>query len=361
MYRTHKIRIYPNLKQEEILRKDVGGVRFVYNWVLEHWKQWLLDKKNGVRKDSPNWLKLYHLWMENRPEWAKTIPSGATFYAIKDVNTAYTNHFKHGNGWPKFKKKGVSRDAFRETYQRCWIRDDNKHIHINGIKRDIRMAEPLRYQGKIVSYCVSCLSGKWYVSVKVEVDDSRSAPKSICGVDVGMKTPAICSDGTILKLPTENLKKLDRRLRLSQRRWSRSQKDSNRRRKALVRSQRIQARINSIRRDAVHKFTSTVCKNHATVVIEDLYAAGMHHGPRNVRKGMQRSCMSEVLYQIGYKALNCVKADRWYPSSQLCSSCGSRQKMKLTDRVYTCPHCGKSFDRDLNAAINLSKYPGSQG
>ena len=197
--------------------------------------------------------------------------------------------------------------------------------------------------------------------MQVEVPDTRTAPDSTVGVDVGMKTPAVCSDGTTLTLPAKQLQRLDRRLRKAQRRYSRRQKGSRRRAKALRRKQRIQERINHIRGDAIHKFTSAVCKNHATVVIEDLNAAGMHHGPKNIRSGMQRSCMSEVLRQLKSKALHCIEADRWYPSTQLCSNCGARHKMELTARTYKCPHCGLSLDRDLNAAINLSKYPGSQG
>lgn len=176
-----------------------------------------------------------------------------------------------------------------------------------------------------------------------------------------MKTPAVCSDGATLTLPTERLQHLDRRLRKSQRRCSRRKKGSRRRLKALRRKQRIQERINHVRGDAINKFTSAVCKNHATVVIEDLNAEGMHHGPKNIRSGMQRSCMAEVLRQLGYKAINLVVADRWFPSTQLCSNCGARKKMALTERTYNCPNCGLSIDRDMNAAINLSKYPGSLG
>lgn len=361
MQRAHKIRIYPNAEQAKILRQHVGGARFVYNWGLAAWKQWVEDKKNGVRGDNPNWIKLYHKWMSERPEWARSIPSNAMTYALKHLNTAYSNHFKLGRGWPKFKKKGV-RDAFKTASDKCTIRKDGKHVHIVGVKTDVRMAEPLRYTGHINSFCVSVTGDKWYMSVQVETEDTRTAPDSTVGVDVGMKTPAVCSDGTTLTLPTDKLRRLERRRRKAERRFSKCKKGSRRRYKALRRKQRIQERINHIRGDAIHKFTSAVCKNHATVVIEDLNAAGMHrNGYRNIRKGMQRSCMSEVLRQLSYKAINLVVADRWYPSTQLCSNCGARQKMELTERVYNCPHCGLSLDRDLNAAMNLSKYPGSQG
>ena len=360
MQRSHRIRIYPNAEQAKILRQHVGGVRFVYNWALEHWKQWAEDKKNGVRSDNPNWIKLYHKWMTERPEWAKSIPSNAMTYSLKHLNAAYSNHFKLGKGWPKFKKKGV-RDSFKTTASTCSIRDDGLSVHIVGVNNDIRMAERLRFSGRTRSFCVSHVAGKWYMSVQVETEDTRTAPDSTVGVDVGMKTPAVCSDGTALTLPNEQLQRLDRRLRKAQRRYSRRKKGSHRRYKALRRKQRIQERINNIRLDRIHKFTSAVCKNHATVVIEDLNVAGTHNGPKSIRSRMKGSCMAEVLRQLKYKALHCIEADRWYPSTQLCSTCGARQKMELTERVYNCPHCGLSLDRDLNAAINLSKYPGSQG
>ena len=360
MQRSHKIRIYPNAEQAKILRQHVGGARFVYNWGLAVWKRWAEDKKNGVRDDNPNWIKLYHKWMSERPEWGVSIPADALKYALKHLNTAYANHFKFGRGLPKFKKKGV-RDAFKTASDKCTIRKDGTHVHIVGVKTDICMAEELRFKGKINSYCVSVVGGRWYMSVQVETEDTRTAPDSTVGVDVGMKTPAVCSDGTPLPLPAEKLRRLDMRLRKAQRRYSRRQKGSRRRCKALRRKQRIQERINHIRLDRIHKFTSVVCKNHATVVIEDLHAAWMHRGPKNIRSGMQRSCMSEILRQLSYKAINLVVADRWYPSTQLCSDCGARKKMELTERVYNCPHCGLSLDRDLNAAVNLSKYPGSQG
>lgn len=333
----------------------------MYNWALAEWKKWADEKKQGVREDSPNWIKLSKRWTVERPEWAVKLPRCAVAFALKSVNVAFTNHFKNGKGWPKFKKRGCCNDSFYADNAHASIRPDGKHIHIPGIKKDIRMAEPLRFAGKVMAYTVSCYAGKWYVSVRVEIEDLRSAPDSTVGVDVGMKTPAVCSDGTTLTLPFERLRKLEKRLKRSQRVVARRQRLSRRRARALRRKQRIQDKINNIRQDCIHKFTSTVCKNHATVVVEDLNMVGMHRGPKNVRSGMQRSCMNEILRQIQYKAVSLVQADRWYPSTQLCSNCGHRQKIKLTQRTYVCPECGMSLDRDLNAAINLSKYPGSLG
>lgn len=361
MIRAHKIRIYPTPSQEQVLRQHVGGARFVYNWALERWKKWADDKKNGLCEDNPNWVKLSRIWTNERPEWATSVTRTAVTYAIKSVNVAYTNHFRNGAGWPKFKKRGVCRDSFHLGADKCSVRPDGFHIRIPLVKKDVKMSEAPRFKGKVLGYTISACGGRWYVSIQMDVEDGRVAPDSTCGVDVGMKSAAVCSDGTVCKLPAEKLKRLEKRLRRSQRRLSRAQKASRRRLKALRRKQRVQQRINDIRRDAINKFTSAVCKNHGTVVVEDLMLTGMHNGPKNIRSGMQRSCMMETLRQLGYKAINLMVADRWFPSSQLCSSCGHRQKLTLNQRVYRCPECGARIDRDLNAAINLSKYPGSLG
>ena len=361
MNRAHKTRIYPNREQAAILLQQVGGARFAYNWALERWNKWYDEKNAGLRSDSPNWMKLSKLWTAERPEWAKSITRTAVTYEIKGVSVSYTNHYRLGFGKPKFKKRGKCKDAFHLAGDKCFVRSDLRHIRIPMIRDDIRMAEKLRLKGKILSFTVSTTAGRWYVSVQMSVADTRTASASVAGVDVGMKSPAVCSDSTELTLPVEKLSRLDRRIRRGQRRWSRTKKNSHRRAKALLRLQRIREKRNNIRRDAIHKFTSAVCKNHATVVVEDLKVRGLTKCPKHIRACMSNSCMNLVLRQIRYKAINLVVADKWYPSTQLCHVCGHRHKMGLDERVYNCPSCGLSMDRDLNAAINLSKYPGSQG
>lgn len=361
VFRAHKIRIYPTPEQEQILRQQVGGARFVYNWALERWKKWVDDKKNGLCKDNPNWIKLSRIWTREKPDWATSVTRTAVTYAIKSVNQAYTNHFKNGASWPKFKKKGTCRDSFHLGADKCSVRECGTLIKIPLVKSDVKMSELPRFDGKILGFTISSCGGRWYVSILMDIKDTRSAQASVCGVDVGMKYAAVCSDGTVFNLPSNRIKRLEKNLRRSQRKISRTQKTSMRRLRALRKKQRVQQRINDIRRDAIHKFTSAVCKNHATVVVEDLTLKGMHCGPKNIRSGMQKSCMYETLRQLRYKAINLVVSDRWFPSTQLCSSCGRRQKLTLEQRVYKCPECGLSIDRDLNAAINLSKYPGSLG
>ena len=361
MERTHKIKLYPTKQQAQVLAGWAGAARFVYNWGLDRWTKEYEEYKAGKRDRAPNWVSLSREWTQNRPEWAKDIPRSIVAYALKNLNNAFLRVIKKTGGYPKFKKRGYCREAF-------WLKTEairgfnGKRIRL-PYKMRIRTAEELRFQGKIQKYSIVHEAGDWFVLVSVSMGSpERILTGSTCGVDVGMKTPAVCSDDTKLVLPEVKLRKLEKTKRRHQRIVSRRKRSSNRRKKALLRVQKIQVKINNIRLDCIHKFTTSVCKNHDTVVIEDLNLTGLHQVPiKNIRSGMVRSCMYEIRRQLEYKAFHIVKADKWYPSTQLCSNCGSRQKLTLDQRIYKCPHCGLELDRDLNAAINLSHYPGSPG
>ena len=195
------------------------------------------------------------------------------------------------------------------------------------------------------------------MSIHISNDEVKiTSPKTVCGIDVGLKVPATASDGTTLQIPGQ-LKALHSKLKREQRRLARKQPRSRNRDNQLIRKQRVELRIGDIRRDVTHKFTTQVCKNHATVVIEDLSIEPMKRTSqfKSFRQAFQQSMMSEVLRQLEYKAQTVKKAPKYYPSSQLCSACGARMDMPVDVRTYRCEHCGAVIDRDLNAAINLMK------
>ena len=218
------------------------------------------------------------------------------------------------------------------------------------------MPERLRYEDeKVVSTTVKHQADGWYVIIRVELEEERRTDRdSFVGVDVGCTTLAIASDGTTCDSPGK-LKDLERQLRRKQRLLARKQKGSNNREKARLKVARTWQRINNIKQDTVHKFTATVAKNHGTVCIETLDIRGMKKGDNKyVRKGVQASCMSEILRQLKYKCNNFIEVDRFYPSSKTCSNCGYiNAELTLSDRTYHCPSCGYTINRDLNAALNL--------
>lgn len=353
--RSHKIRMIPTKAQENILRQTVGTVRYAYNWALRTWEQQYQEFKEGNCEEKPSAYSLCSRWTKEKPEWAALTGRVSQQRAILDVGTAFTNFWKHGAGHPKPKKKGKCRDSFYVSNTHAKIKNGRITIPLAG---KIRLAENLRFAGKIESYTVSHYAGQWHVSVQMEIEDNRLAEEGVAGVDVGMLNPAVASDGSELKLSTK-LPNLQWKLKKSQKRLSRKKFASSNHKKQKLRKQKIQLRINNLRNDAIHKFTSNLAKNHSKIGVETLSIAGMHKSPiKNIRAGFQRSCMAEVLRQLHYKAVECIEAPRSFPSTQLCSACGSRQKMAIQVRTYICPTCQSAIPRDLNAAINLKNYVG---
>ena len=209
-------------------------------------------------------------------------------------------------------------------------------------------------------------AGNWFlvatVDTNADVKPLCSNPDSIVGIDVGLQHPAVASDGTVLELPTEKLDKLEARIKRYQKALARSKRNSKRSYKTLIKKQKTQQKINNIRKDAAHKFTTAIAKNHGVAVVEDLDVKGMiEKAPaKAVRRAFNKSLMDLIHFQLSYKCQRLVKANRYYRSSKLCSHCGHKKEdLKIADRVYTCEACGLVLDRDLNAALNLMRYEDS--
>lgn len=220
------------------------------------------------------------------------------------------------------------------------------------------MAESLRFDDyKINSYVISKKAGNWYVSIQCEIaDDTRTESTSVVGVDVGCKHWAVASDGTVCKSPS-SLKDYERQLKRKQRLLARRQKGSNRRAKAKLQVQKAYQKIQNTKLDTIHKFTSTIAKNHGLVVVEDLNIESMKESDNKcIRKGVQNSAMSEIIRQLKYKCNNHLVVDRFFPSSKTCSNCGNvKNDLTLSDRTYHCDSCHTTIDRDMNAALNLQR------
>ena len=354
MNRAHKIRIYPTKEQEVHLYKTAGTSRYVYNWALAEWKSMYDAFDKGLSTEKPSAFKLDARWTKERPAWATEVARCSQTRSIMDVGTAFQNLWKGRAAYPKFHKKG-RKDSFYVTNQQAYI--EGSRISLPKIGK-VRLAEPLRYQGKIMSYVVSTYAGQWFVSVQVELaSDAKprcEAPQSSVGIDVGLSHIAVASDGTTLDMP-KSLKRLDEHLKALQRKLSKKAKRSRNRSKALRRKQKVQRRIDNIRQDAVHKFTHTITKNHGIVVTENLNIHGMMQtGQKSLRRSLAHSLMGEVIRQVAYKAQKHVMVDRFFPSSKRCSNCGFvKASLELSERTYRCEACGLVIDRDYNASLNL--------
>jgi len=277
--------------------------------------------------------------------------------AVIDLGKAFNNFFKVKTAkYPTFHKKGRN-DSFRLDNSKFSILDDS-HIRIAKLKIPLRICEPFRFDGKLLSCAISRKADKWFASICVEIEVSEPAKRepSIVGVDLGIKTLAVLSDGSEVPNVKAHQAKMARLRRLNKS-LSRKQKGSNNWKKAVVRLGRLHMQIANIRKDALHKLTSQLVRDYSVVVIEDLNVKGMSKNRRLARSILDAGFGSfRTMLEYKAKAAGTVIgiANRFFPSSKTCSGCGQVHDMPLSKRTMACD-CGLTIDRDLNAAINLKK------
>ncbi len=357
---AHKIALDPNNVQATYFTRAAGTARFAYNWALAEWQRqyeaWRAD--NSLPKPSEAALrrKLNAIKRERFP-WMLEVTKTAPQIAIIQLGEAFRNFFAGRAKYPKFRKKGVH-DRFTLTNDK--FRIDGSRIRIPKLGW-VRMRESLRFTGKIMSATVSRVADRWFVSITVDTEDPprrQAENQGAVGVDLGVAALATLSTGEIIQGPRPH-KALLERLRRFSRSLSRKQKGSANRAKAKVRLARLHARIANIRQDALHKLTSNLTRRFDVICIEDLNVRGMMANKKLARH-IADIGMYEVKRQLQYKAAlygaKIIVADRWFPSSKICSECGAiAEKMPLAVREWTCD-CGAHHARDINAAKNLLKY-----
>lgn len=279
---------------------------------------------------------------------------------------------------PRFKKKGRCRDKFYLANDK--FRLEGMTAVLPKIGR-VKLHEALRWPGKIMGASISREVEHWYLSVQVDVPEDvaclRRTGDGEVGVDLGITAAATMNTGEKIMAPRP-LKAAMRRLRIRSRRQSRKLEASkkaagiagripkgtrlpvSKNRTCGARAlARLHARIAHVRKDFTHKLTTRLCRENQTVVIEDLNVSGMLTNHRLAR-AISDVGFYEIRRQLEYKALRygtkLIVADRWYPSSKLCSGCGEHNAgLALRDRIWTCAGCGTHHDRDVNAAINLQR------
>ena len=359
MILAHKIALKLNNKQKTYCSKAAGVARFSYNWALAEWKRQYEAHRLNPTLPKPSEAALRRQLNKVKKEqfpWMLEVTKNAPQMAIMQLGDAFKRFFKKLTCYPVFRKKGVH-DRFTLT---------NDQFHVDGSRVRIphigwvRMREALRFTGKIVSATVSRQAETWFISIAVEATDLSHLPKAenqgVVGVDLGVSTLAMLSTGEAIEGPKAHTKKIKQLKRLS-RALSRKQKGSNNRAKARKRLAKLHARISHIRSDAIHQLTTKLTSNFHTMVIEDLNVKGMIQN-RRLSRAISDLGLYEFRRQLEYKAHmrgSIVKvADRWYPSSKLCSCCGYKmESLPLAIRRWKCPVCQSEHDRDHNAAINL--------
>lgn len=362
-YKSYKIRCYPNNTQITLFRKNCGAARWAYNFALER-KQVALRSKAPI----PNAIKLSKELNQIKGTpilpWAYEVSCRSFQEALFDCDKAFKNFFdkckkkvKGKKGFPKFKSKKNDKQSFTLKEN---INVQNNICRLPKIGT-VRLAQVnyLPENIKIMSATISSRAGKWFVSflVKQEIEQLTKNDK-VVGVDLGIKTLATCSDGKTYANPralVKNLKKLKRK----QRQLARKQKGSRNREKARLRLAKLHCHIANIRKDCLHKATTSIVSENQTIVLESLNVNNMMKNHR-LAQAISDVGFYEFRRQIEYKARWYGRqvnfADTFYPSSKLCSKCGwKHDNLTLSDRLFKCRSCNQEIDRDLNAAINLKK------
>mgnify|MGYP001117037795 CR=1 FL=1 len=357
--RAYKTELNPNNKQKSFFAGSCGMARFIYNWALNYWieEHERGEKRTGWMKLNTELTKLKQLeyqWMYNYSNWIRV-------YAIKQCDEAYQNFFrriKQGKkpGFPKFKSKKRSKASFTinggvinisETDIRLpkigWVRlKEHGYIPVNP--------------DKICYVTISEKNGRWYISVTVnETIPDEQTTKNIIGIDLGIKTLAVTSDGVYYENPKE-LYKAEKRLKRLDRWLSRKKRGSSNYQKAKLLRAKAYEKVKRIRKHMLNEITTELAKTKSILSVEDLNVSGMmsnHH----LAKAISDVSFSEFRHQLEYKCAwygsELFVVDHWFASSKTCSNCGAiNRDLKLSNRIYKCD-CGLEMDRDLNAAINL--------
>ena len=375
-----KVALDPSPTQERLLLSHAGASRFAYNAGLAHIKE-ALDA--GAK---PEW-SLYGLrrwWNSNKD--ALAVGEDGVIWWTENSKEAYSSGLealakglsnwsksrkgvRKGRrvGFPRFKAKDHATPRFAYTTG-CFglIQGDPKALRLPRIGRVHCMEDMTARVGdaRVLRMAVSRRAGRWYASLTVEREDkpvTKPPQGGTVGIDLGIKTLATLSDGTVIENP-RYLRKSERRLKKAQKALSRKVKGSRRRTKARAKVARIHAHVANQRQDAIHKATTWLAGTYSEICIEDLHVAGMVKNHR-LAKAVSDASFGEFRRQLEYKTARTGArlhiVDRWYPSSKTCSRCGRvKAKLSLNERVYRCDGCGLSIDRDLNAAINI-KVAGS--
>lgn len=350
MQRAFRTKLKLNHKQKTLMAQHAGYSRWVWNWALNLWNE---AKKVGLKPSVNKLKKFYTNHVKRLYPWMKTLSSRVYQFAFMDLGEAINRFFKGVAQHPKFKKKG-SNECF--TLDNC-----GKVMQFCGRRLKLPFIgwvstyEPLP-EIKTKRVTISRVADCWYISVAYKFTPQPTQKSRVyLGVDVGVKVLATCSDGTVFENPRAYKKRLQKLARL-QRELCRRKIGSANRNKTKLKLAKIHSDIANIRSDAIHKLTSWLCKNHAVIGLEDLNVCGMMKNHK-LAGAVADSSFYEIRRQAEYKAQwydsKLVFADRFYPSSKTCSSCGHIQEMPLKERVFHCEACGILIDRDLNASLNL--------
>jgi putative transposase len=361
MLNAIKVKLYPSDDQITYINKLLGCSRFVYNKCLNYKiNEYQSNKKSTNFGETGKFLTSLKLEFE----WIKESHSKVLQQQLINLDRAYKNFFKQGNGFPKFKSKHEKQscrfpaDAISGVKgNRINIINTLKSIHYKCSRNDEKYLN--NNQSEIKSATLSrnkC--GDYYFSILIDRQNKtlKKAKNDLIGLDLGIKDFIITSEG----LKFENLKSKrnnQKMLARLQRSLSRKANKSYNKEKARIRLAKTYNKLNNIKEYYLHSITNQLLSENQTIVIEDLNVNGMlknHKLAKSIQELSLNRFKMMLMYKAGWYGREVIQVGRWFPSSKLCSCCGyKKDDLTLKDRTWWCPECDSLHDRDINAAINI--------
>lgn len=367
MLKAIKIRLYPNKTQESKLNSLLGSYRFVYNQCLAYKKsRYENEKLNTNLSDLGHY---FHQDLRNKYEWLTEHNTKVLKQSIINLEQAYTNFFKQGKGFPKFKSKhdeqkvrfpqeAVASKTFDEESSRLNLTKTIRELKFECSDRDKNYLYVNKEKIKSVTITKK-KCGHFYATILIDGDLLRNitpATDKSVGIDLGIKSLLTLSDGTSIENP-KWIRNNEKQLKKLQKQLLKKQKGSNNRNKLRIRLAKKHEQIKNQKQDFLHNITTKIINENQIIILEDLNVSGMMKNHK-LAKSIQELGLYEMRRQLEYKSFwygrELIFVDRFFPSSKTCSCCGwKNNNLKLSDREFICEECGLIIDRDENAAINI--------
>lgn len=354
MNKAYKFRIYPNKKQCEMLAKTFGCVRFIYNQMLADKIKHYEITKQKLNNTPAQYKQKY--------EWLKEVDSLALANAQMNLQTAYNNFFRSPKvGFPKFKSKKATRKSYTTNFVNGNISLSEGKLKlpkIGLVKCKQHRQIPDGYTIKSVTVSQTS-SGKYFASILYEYETkiSQVVPHTFIGLDFSMPELYVDSNGDEPSYP-KYYRVAENKLAREQRKLSHMQKGSNNHNKQRIKIAKLHEKVSNQRRDFLHKQSRQITNAYDCVCIEDLdmkTMSGALHFGKSVSDNGWGMFTTFLKYKLDEAGKQLIKVDKFFPSSQICNVCGYKnpETRNFSIREWTCPTCGTTHNRDVNAAINI--------